>query len=199
MARRPYRYQVDRRKNRKRVASPTDGWRVSELCTLAATRPRTIRNYCDRGLLTRPAFRGRSTRYSREMLVRLLAIKLWRLDDTRVTIDWLRARLAEHTPEQLETWVLSRPVSPAVRAALDASRVPSPVNTAPSMPQGHAMSQVHGATSEAAPTRAVDNADVAASVENTVKRSDKAASSGAPRAFIHLQLELGVWLDRLVT
>jgi DNA-binding transcriptional MerR regulator len=109
---------VERQSKRARKRPGGDGWLSSELSALVGMRPRTIAEYCQRGLITKPVFRGRSTRYPREVFVRLLAIKLWRLDHGALGIDDLRARLARRTPQELEQWVLSRAFSAAVRAAL---------------------------------------------------------------------------------
>lgn len=118
MARKRIRYQVDRRKRRRRVPAPKVGWLLVELCPLVGIAPRTVREYQRLGLVTRPVFRGRATRYQRPQLIRLLAIKLLRVEHARTSVNAMRAHLERFNPAELEAWVLARPISARVREAL---------------------------------------------------------------------------------
>lgn len=118
MARKRIRYQVDRRRRRKRVPAPKVGWLLKEVCPLVGVAPRTVREYQRLGLVTRPVFRGRATRYQRPQLIRLLAIKLLRIEQGRTSSNAMRAHLERFNPAELEAWVLARPISARVREAL---------------------------------------------------------------------------------
>lgn len=79
--------------------------------------PTTVTKYVVAGVLPRTTFRGTATRYQREHLIRLLAIRELRSQGV-VNLANIKAHLATFTATQLEQWVLSRPQSPQVLAAL---------------------------------------------------------------------------------
>lgn len=215
----------DRRESKRTRKRSVEGWLSSELAALVGMRPRTIREYCERGVITKPVFRGRSTRYSREVFIRLLAIKFWRLDHGALGIDDLRARLARRTPQELEEWVLSRSVSAAVRAALtppadgglgaataaaserDArttalgpARGANGVQDVNVVGVGAAVTSngAKGGTgaSETAKPSGWQSVQLLTGLHLAVKRD---AGPAAHKAFEHLQREFEAWLDRLVT
>lgn len=216
---------VERQSKRARKRPGGDGWLSSELSALVGMRPRTIAEYCQRGLITKPVFRGRSTRYPREVFVRLLAIKLWRLDHGALGIDDLRARLARRTPQELEQWVLSRAFSAAVRAALtpraDEGAGGAIVPTSERDARSTTLSSARGASgvhevnatrdgggvssggakngsraSETATVPGWHSVQLLTGLHLAVKRD---AGPAAHKAFDHLQREFEAWLDRLAT
>lgn len=79
--------------------------------------PTTVTKYVVAGVLPRTTFRGTATRYQREHLIRLLAVRELRSQGV-VNLANIKAHLATFTATQLEQWVLSRPQSPRVLAAL---------------------------------------------------------------------------------
>jgi DNA-binding transcriptional MerR regulator len=83
-------------------ATPKIGWSLRELAGLSGVAVRTIRMYLQRGVLPPPPFMGSATRYQRQHLVRLLAIRRLRVDE-KLTLDAIRTRLAALSSEQLET------------------------------------------------------------------------------------------------
>lgn len=99
------------------MAPPTRGWLKSDLAALLQLSPTTVTKYVVAGLLPKTTFRGTATRYQREHLIRLLAIRELRAQGI-VSLTRIKALLSDATPEQLETWVLSRPQTEAVVAAL---------------------------------------------------------------------------------
>ncbi len=74
--------------------------KLEELAAEAQVAPRTVRYYVQRGLLPAPAFHGRDTRYGRDHLLRLLAIK--RLQQAGLPLDAIEARLAGASEKELE-------------------------------------------------------------------------------------------------
>jgi DNA-binding transcriptional MerR regulator len=107
----------DARKGRRRVAPPTRGWLKPELAALLLLSPATITKYVVTGLLPRTTFRGVATRYQREHLIRLLAIREMRAQGI-VSLARIKVLLSGATAEQLERWVLSVPQTEAVMDAL---------------------------------------------------------------------------------
>lgn len=80
---------------------------------------RTVRRYAQRGLIPRPDFAGKDTRYGREHLVRLLAIR--KLSERTLRLDALRAELSQRTFEELESLAGFTPSTSA----------PTPTNASP--------------------------------------------------------------------
>lgn len=132
MAARRYRYGAGKRRNRKRKKRkplpPRSGWTLRELAALTQVAPRTIGDYVRRGLLTGPEFHGRATRYQREHILRLLAIKAAKAEGA-AGLTAVKLRLETMGTAQLETWLLGRGLQPAVAKALNVgAAVATPAN-----------------------------------------------------------------------
>jgi DNA-binding transcriptional MerR regulator len=202
LARRRFRQQVDRRKGRKRVPAPTLGWLAAELYPLVGFTPRTVREYVRRGFLTRPVFRGRATRYQRQQVIRLLAIKLLRAEHFNIHANTMLAHLERFNPEELEAWVLARPMSAHIREALaqDALARGAGTATSPSAAASPAL-----AFQAQPPIAAVkyptlsdagwEHSPLLPGLQLSL-RSD--AGSAAQKAFEHLQTEFRAFMDRSI-
>jgi hypothetical protein len=125
-----------RKKRRKRRgyvrpsrAKAKTGWSRRELALLTGISLRTIRLYQQRRVLPSVPFRGSATRYQREHLLALLAIKRLRatqpgeLDDTR-------ARLAAFTPAELESFATEGLAPGPLADALGVQPQPQPATVA---------------------------------------------------------------------
>ncbi len=100
---------------------PGPGWTIAELEEFAQVSRRTVAAYVRRGLLSQPEFRGTATRYQRHHLLRLLAIRLMKAEGNG-RIKAIQRRLQTMGDQQLEAWVLSRPLPPAAAKALEQSK-----------------------------------------------------------------------------
>lgn len=89
----------------------------------------TVKAYIRRGLLARVRFYGAATRYPREHLLRLLAVKYCKAQGIK-RLDELRLKLDRWSPEEMEQWVRQFPLEPITLAALDLSK-PSPPHASP--------------------------------------------------------------------
>jgi hypothetical protein len=76
-----------------------------------------VKRYVRVGLLAPVPFLGTATRYPRDYLVRVLALRYWRTDGSK-TLAELRRRLDSVTLAEIEKWVLSHPLSAETLAAL---------------------------------------------------------------------------------
>lgn len=110
---------IDLRTRRNRKPPPTNGWFKPELAALLGISPGTITKYVVMGVLPKTVFRGRATRYQREHLLRVLAIRELRARGM-VGLKRIKAHLDKLTAEQLEGLALSRTPSPEILAALSA-------------------------------------------------------------------------------
>lgn len=121
MARKRIRYtrSIDRRTHRSRKPPPTAGWLKPELAALLEISPGTITKYVVMGVLPKTVFRGRATRYQREHLLRVLAIRELRARGM-VGLQRIKVYLDKLTAEQLERLALSHTPSPKIVAALSA-------------------------------------------------------------------------------
>jgi DNA-binding transcriptional MerR regulator len=106
-----------KRRKRLRPQTPPSGLKLSQLAALVQVAPRTIAEYLRRGLLTAPEFRGTSTRYQRDHLLRLLAIRRLKSEGLRGSTN-IKRRLEAMGQGELERWVLSWDLAPEVFAAL---------------------------------------------------------------------------------
>lgn len=113
---RPQRYH-DTRRNRVRRPPPKAGVSMADLARLSGVAAVTIKAYIRRGLLGRVKFYGSATRYPREHLVRLLAIRFLRGQGMR-NLDEIRSKLDAWAPADMERWILEHPLVPATLAAL---------------------------------------------------------------------------------
>jgi DNA-binding transcriptional MerR regulator len=98
-----------RRRQAKRLgigrsrAKPTEGWTLVDFARLANVQPSTVRHYMKLGVLPRPAFRSTATRYLREHLLVVLAVR--RLQSTEnLTLGAIRGRLEALQPVELEAF-----------------------------------------------------------------------------------------------
>ncbi len=108
------------RKRRTR-RPPGPGWTIAELEQLSGVTRRTIADYVRRGLLSAPEFRGTATRYQRHHLLRLLAVRLLRRDGVSRLARIFR-QLQAMGDQQVESFVLSRPLPTATLRALGATQ-----------------------------------------------------------------------------
>jgi DNA-binding transcriptional MerR regulator len=101
---------------------------------------RTIRRYAERGLIPRPDFAGKKTRYTHEHLVRLLAIR--KLYETSAQLSVIQAELAKRSFAELEVLVgLAAPAEadkPVEVVAAPAPRDASATAIAPPASRGSA-------------------------------------------------------------
>lgn len=104
------------RKRPKRPA-PKTGWVISELSQISAVPVRRLRHYVAVGLFKAPERRGTATRYQRDALLRLIAV-VRLLAQGRFTLQKIKRQLDAQSAEQLEAWVLSGPLTPALTNAL---------------------------------------------------------------------------------
>ncbi len=132
MARKRARYLRlrDRGRRRPKRPLPTEGWLLPELADLAGIKPRLIHYYLGLDLLPRPRFRGTATRYTRDHLLALLAIRRLRQEEG-LGLREIKRRLATISPSALWSFVTAGigpgPVATALgvtsspRSAIDAS------------------------------------------------------------------------------
>jgi DNA-binding transcriptional MerR regulator len=110
---------------------------IADLSRLSGVSAVTIKAYIRRGLLARVKFYGTATRYPREHLVRLLAVKCLKAQGLK-SLDDVRRRLDGWSPSEMERWVLHFPIHPTTLAALghrEATKTNSPAPNAPSEPK----------------------------------------------------------------
>lgn len=100
-----------------RRTGASGGWKLAELASLAEISPRTVTDYLAAGLLTPPEFRGPATRYQREHLLRLMAIREAKNDGQRSLKD-VKRKLETMGTRDLESWLATRRIPEAARAAL---------------------------------------------------------------------------------
>ena len=143
--RRRYWRKPDMRRNRKREPPPTTGWLKKELIQLVPVAASTITTYIRKRLLPAPVFRGTATRYQRNHLVMLLAIRILRSNGV-TELASIKQRMDRLTAYELELWVKSQPIPKAAALALGASQTTSSVAAAPPPP-----ANTNGSGSAAAP------------------------------------------------
>lgn len=116
--------------------SPTPPLDIHALEKKTGFDARTIRRYAERGLIPRPDNAGKSTRYTHEHVVRLLAIR--KLYETTARLSVIEAELAKRSFSELEAFVgLAPPVNasePAPREDAPAKSVAAAVPTASTVP-----------------------------------------------------------------
>lgn len=109
MPRRRYYRPPDRRRNRVRRPPPKEGFLVRDLARLAGVAVPTVKRYVKHGLLAPVPFLGTATRYPRDYLVRVLALRYWRMAGSK-TLAQLRRQLDGVTLADMQAWVLSHPL-----------------------------------------------------------------------------------------
>jgi DNA-binding transcriptional MerR regulator len=90
---------------------------IAELTGFSGVSAVTIKAYIRRGLLARVKFYGTATRYPREHLVRLLAVKCLKAQGFK-SLDDVRRKLDGWSPAEMERWVLQFPLQYATLAVL---------------------------------------------------------------------------------
>lgn len=128
----PWQRKPDRRRHRKRVPPPTSGFPIEQLAALSRVPRRTIADYLQRGLLNAPQFRGTATRYDREHLLRLLAIRKARMEGER-SLSAIKQHLDRMGIVAIESWVAQMQLTPEVATALGVKQgpveIPEPVHS----------------------------------------------------------------------
>jgi DNA-binding transcriptional MerR regulator len=117
MPRRRFYRRPDRRRHRVRRPPPTEGFLARDLARLAGVSVPTVKRYVRHGLLAPVPFLGTATRYPRDYLVRILALRYWRTDGSK-TLAELRRRLDSVSLAEMQTWVMSHPLPAETAAAL---------------------------------------------------------------------------------
>lgn len=95
------RYRIRRNPPRARAKLHIEGFTAAQLGAQLGVSARTVRYYTAERLLPAPQFRGRATRYLREHLVQLAAIRHLQ-QGKRLALDTIRQRLARLTGPELE-------------------------------------------------------------------------------------------------
>ena len=138
MVRKRDRYTRARAKRgRPNTPAPKSGWLIAELAGLSATPIRRLRYYVEQRLLRPSEFRGTATRYQRRELLRLFGILRLR-SETRLTLSEIRQRLDALSEPELESWLLTRALPPAVAALLGAGSTDAATAQAASSPSSGA-------------------------------------------------------------
>ena len=92
-----------------------DDMTIDDLAREADILPRAVRYYFQRGMLPKPPFKSRNTRYGRAHLVRLRAIV--KLRKTGLLLDAIRKKLARMTEDEiLDLAGMAPPVEPPANA-----------------------------------------------------------------------------------
>ncbi len=124
---------LDKGRKRPKGPPPTDGWLLPDLAKLADIAPRAVRYYLQRGLLTRPTFRGTATRYGREQLLRLIAIRRFR-EKEQLDLATIKRRLGAMTTAELEAFATAElppgPLTDALGLATESTATAAPLDRA---------------------------------------------------------------------
>lgn len=104
------------RRRRKRKP-PTEGWLLTELAALANVGPRVVRYYLEQGLMSRPPFYGTATRYGRNHLLRLLAIRRLKYTEN-LKLAAIKTRLDGMSGAELDAYASTNLPNPAAAQAL---------------------------------------------------------------------------------
>jgi DNA-binding transcriptional MerR regulator len=109
-----------------------DDYALEDLVRLSGYSARGIRHYIQLGLLARPKVAGRATRYSRETLGRLSAIRVWR-DKDGLSVPRIKRELRKLEASEVQSWAdeLEFPEGPAPMSvgALAPPQIDSPSAT----------------------------------------------------------------------
>jgi len=118
MVRKRDRYtRLHAKRTRPKTPAPKTGWVLAELARISQVPLRTLRYYVELNLLEPSEFRGTSTRYQRRELLRLLGI-LRMKSEARISLAEIKRKLHALGEEQLEEWLLARPLPPAAAVVL---------------------------------------------------------------------------------
>jgi DNA-binding transcriptional MerR regulator len=105
------------KRSRPKTPAPKTGWVISELSQITGMSVRRLRDYVARDLIAPLERRGTATRYQRGQLVRLMAIKRWRAEES-VELAEIKRRMDAMGERELEAWLLTAPLPDAVLTAL---------------------------------------------------------------------------------
>lgn len=96
-----YRFRRRRRAPRRKPRFRVEGWTAAELGSKVGVSARTVRFYTAQGVLPSPEFRGAATRYSRQHLVFMAAIR-WLQRERRMSLLGIRQYLQSAANEEVE-------------------------------------------------------------------------------------------------
>jgi DNA-binding transcriptional MerR regulator len=120
---------------RSRETGDVKTYSMNELTELTKLSARTVRQYIALNLIDKPTLAGSATRYSRETLGKLLAIRAWRFDE-RITTHGIRRALREWPEGEAEAWAeevdpIAPPPAPPAKVVGAAPAAHAPVVVAP--------------------------------------------------------------------
>jgi hypothetical protein len=95
-------------------AKPKTGWTLVELARMTATRERLLKSWLEVEIVPRPPFRGVATRYGRQQLVWVLAVRRMRATNP-APLRTIKERLVAMSGEQVEA--MAREACPPGAAA----------------------------------------------------------------------------------
>jgi DNA-binding transcriptional MerR regulator len=132
-----------RRKRRKKPgyirpsrAKPKTGWSLRELARCSGVAARTIHFYLQSGVLRRPPYKGKATRYERHHLLSLLAIRRLRTSE-RLALVKVKTRIDAMSPPELEAFATEYlPPGPAADALGIRPAMPTAVASVPATSLG---------------------------------------------------------------
>ncbi len=102
---------------------PAPTYSPADITRLTGFSSRTVRYYVELGLIAGPKLRGPGARYTREQLVRLLAIK--HLHETeRLRLDAIKRRLSKLSLAEIEALLPPPPAPPSAETPAPAPPVP---------------------------------------------------------------------------
>jgi DNA-binding transcriptional MerR regulator len=140
----PFQPRLRRRKKRRKKpgyvrpsrAKPKTGWSLRELARCSGVAARTVHFYLQSGVLPRPPYKGKATRYERQHLLSLLAIRRLRTSE-RLALVRVKARIAAMSPLELHAFATEHlPPGPAADALGIRSALPTAVVGAPATSMG---------------------------------------------------------------
>lgn len=116
------------KRTRPKTPAPKNGWLMADLSRMSGMPVRRLRDYVFRDLIQPIERRGTATRYHRSQLVRLMAIKRMR-SESDLELAEIKRRMDAMGDRELEAWIMTGPLPPAVLEALGHSstaRTPTP-------------------------------------------------------------------------
>src|SRR4051812_27473847 len=109
-------------------AQAKPGWTLQQLAELSGVAARTIRLYIAHDLLPRPPFLGSATRYQREHLVSLVAIRHLRASE-RLGLTEIRSRCRSMSSSAIESLVSQQALPAPLASALGMAAATSAAQT----------------------------------------------------------------------
>jgi hypothetical protein len=111
-------------------AKPKTGWTLVELAQMTATRERLLKRWLEMEIVPRPPFRGVATRYGRQQLVWVLAVRRMQATDP-APLPTIKERLIAMSGEQVEAMAREACPPGAAAEALGLRPAANPVVEAP--------------------------------------------------------------------